>query len=122
MITLTLPYPPSSNRLWRSVNGRNIKSAEYRKWETACSHHLLEHRIQLARTKPLAQPYSIRYVAQRPDRRARDVENLPKALGDMLQTLGVIEDDAYCFRSTVEWAVGDPVGRGALVTIEIMPT
>jgi len=32
MIHLSLPYPPSANRLWRYVNGRAIKSTEYRRW------------------------------------------------------------------------------------------
>ena len=32
MISLTLPYPPSANHLWRAVKGRMIKTAVYRSW------------------------------------------------------------------------------------------
>jgi crossover junction endodeoxyribonuclease RusA len=118
MITLSLPYPPSSNRLWRAANGRNIKSAEYRKWEKASIAHLIPE----GRLWPVVSgPYSIVYTAQRPDNRRRDIANIEKAASDMLQNLGVIADDCNCQSVTVQWASGEPVGKSALVHVEITP-
>ena len=38
---LTLPLPPSHNRLWRAVNGRVIRSKKYRDWLSDCEGWLL---------------------------------------------------------------------------------
>lgn len=38
-MTLTLPYPPGSNRLWRSVRGRTVLSAEAIAWKQTAAWH-----------------------------------------------------------------------------------
>lgn len=114
-VTLSLPYPPSANRLWRAVNGRNVKSAEYRRWEKLCrSAVYLNSRV-------VTGPYAVTYTAERPDRRRRDIANIEKAASDVLQDLGFIVDDCDCQRVTVQWAPGEPVGKGARVHVEIVP-
>lgn len=97
-VSLTLPYPPSANRIWRSVGGRNIKSAEYRQWLEA------GHRA-IAAQKPqrIDGAYRLSLVVNRPDNRRRDLSNVVKPLEDLLQAAGVIRDDADCIRLMVCW-------------------
>ena len=98
---LKLDYPPSTNRLWRYVNGRAIKSAEYRTWLEAQAWSL-----QRQNEKPVLGPYAMHIEVSRPDRRRRDITNTIKALEDAVVAAGFVEDDSYCQKLTVEWVRG----------------
>ncbi|MFN3858145.1 MAG: RusA family crossover junction endodeoxyribonuclease [Caulobacter sp.] len=113
MISVTLPFPPSTNRLWRSVNGRNIKSAEYREWEARAVAGLGRRNAP-----PLTGPYSILFNCERPDRRRRDLGNLEKALSDALVTGKVIADDCNAERITLAW-VRAADSKAPVVRVEI---
>lgn len=117
MIVIALPYPPTSNHNTMVAKGRRISSPKYRNWRAAAE---VAARVQAGRRK-IEGPYTIHYLADRPDLRRRDVENLPKSLSDALQAAGVIRDDADCERSTIEW--GARVARGCepLVRVTIEP-
>ena len=112
---LTIPYPPSANRLWRSVNGRAIKSAEYRDWLDEAARFLL---TQPGRT-PMTGPYILTLVATRPDWRRRDLGNLEKPVSDLLQHVGLVRDDcdAQSIRLTWSDAAPDPAA-GVRVHLE----
>lgn len=113
MISLSLPYPPSANRLWRNFGGRSIKSAEYRSW-------LL--RGQDAITKAcvmgsIAGAYHLELQAVRPDRRARDIDNLLKPVGDLLASAGLIENDCKAASVYAAWSGAEPVKGGSITVI-----
>jgi crossover junction endodeoxyribonuclease RusA len=115
-IALALSYPPTSNHNTMVAHGRRIASPKYRAWR-----QLAEREARgAADGRTIDSAYEIFYVAQRPDRRRRDVENLPKSISDALQAAGVIADDANCQRSTIEWASGPPAGKDALVLVRIV--
>jgi crossover junction endodeoxyribonuclease RusA len=93
-----LPYPPSVNRLYRSINGRSILSKVGREY--------------YAKAVPIAEasginirgPYALTITAHRPDRRKRDIGNLEKIVSDTLTKAGVIEDDSFCEVIISRWA------------------
>lgn len=97
-ITLSLPYPPSANALWRAWKGRNIKSAAYRKWLVAA-----EADVKGQSPQTVDGPYRLSLVVNRPDRRRRDLSNIVKPVEDLLQAAGIIRDDADCQRLMVMW-------------------
>lgn len=111
-VILSMPYPPSANRLWRAVAGRNIKSAEYRRWMDEA---VLTIRAQ--RPRGIAGRYHLRVTATAPDRRSRDIDNLAKALSDALVQAGVIGDDHRAKSLFLEWA--DGVVKGGAITIHV---
>lgn len=84
-MNLTLPYPPSTNRLWRMQRGRMVKAPAARAYE--------------ARVKALAwpaEPYSgpVAVVVRvyRPIRRG-DLDNRLKAVMDALQGVAFKNDE-----------------------------
>jgi crossover junction endodeoxyribonuclease RusA len=86
----TLPYPPSVNKLWRAYNGRNILSKEGRLYKQIVS---LEFSLQNGFSFGNV-PISIKMEIQPPDRRKRDIDNIPKIVLDSLQNAGCFDDDS----------------------------
>ena len=100
---LKLPFPPSVNRIWRYVNGRAIRSREYREW------------IAIAHAGFLLQPedvvsgaYTMHVMVNRPDNRRRDITNVIKAIEDVIVSAKYVDDDALCQKFTIEWVRGQP--------------
>ena len=91
MISLTLPWPPSVNRIWRRVGNKTILSAEGREFrkivQDICA-------INGLSGKRIAGRLSVSITANPPDRRKRDIDNLQKAPLDALTHAAVWEDDS----------------------------
>lgn len=99
-VRLTLDaLPPSANKLWRAVNGRVLKSAEYRSWLDAMAWTWREQ----AGTQKVHGQYALTIAMGKPDRRRRDLDNSLKALSDLLVASGVVEDDSLCQRIDMSW-------------------
>lgn len=115
MTTFTLPWPPSANRLWRTVKGRMIRSAEYREWLTSAGWILKSQRPQ-----PVKGPYRLTVVLVRPDQRRRDQDNLLKPISDLMKVCGVIEDDHLAQTTMVGWSLESPVADGSVI-VQVIP-
>lgn len=102
---LTLPYPPSVNRMWRTPNagplaGRTMLSSDGRRYRADVAMVVAAYR-QSARSGaisgrhwPVECRLSVDIEARMPDRRKRDIDNLPKAVLDALTHTGVWADDS----------------------------
>lgn len=87
---IELPWPPSVNAMWRSIGkGRVILSEKGRVYRKDVADAVL---IQKA-AKMLAGRLSVDVQAFEPDRRRRDLDNLPKGIFDGLTHAGVWLDD-----------------------------
>jgi len=85
-ITITLPYPPSANRLWSNgANGRKYKTTEYLSFESKAQ-------LEIAGfiDKTLSGDLSVTLRIYRP-RRTGDLDNRVKATLDVMQ--GMIYND-----------------------------
>lgn len=112
MIQLTLPYPPSVNRAYRTVNGRVILSKvgrEYRKLvmvELAHFYYMLDGRL------------SVSIKTHAPDHRKRDLDNVLKCALDAITHAEVWRDDSQIDRLLVER--GEPsLGNGGFIVVSI---
>jgi len=112
MIILELPWPPSVNTYWRSPNtgklaGRTLISERGRSYRRAVADTIM------AAGQPKAAPgrLAVYMNAFPPDRRLRDLDNLPKGVLDALTHAGVIEDDSLIDRLHIERDVICPNGK-----------
>jgi crossover junction endodeoxyribonuclease RusA len=99
-ITLTLPWPPSVNKYWRTFQGRMIISAEGRSYRKAVADQVLIQRGAKHYTGKLR----VQIEAFRPDNRRRDLDNLLKAVLDGCTHAGVWEDDSNIVDLRIYWA------------------
>ena len=103
-VTLTLPWPPSVNKYWRTFQGRMIISAEGRSYRKAVADQVLIQRG----AKHYAGKLCVVIEAFKPDNRRRDLDNLLKAVLDGCTHAGVWEDDSNIVDLRIYWA--DTVG------------
>ncbi|WP_227656670.1 RusA family crossover junction endodeoxyribonuclease [Aeromonas caviae] len=118
--TVTLPWPPSTNRIWRNVavsgKPRTLLSQEGRVYRKAAADACLVAKLS---GKQISDRLALRLVVQPPDRRARDLDNTVKAVQDALTHAGVWLDDSQIDRLLVER--GPVVKEGmVLVTVEVI--
>lgn len=107
MITLSLPFPPSVNRLWRASKGGGVyKSKAYSDWRKAAVWTIVS---QARGLQPIRGAYKLTLKLVRPDRRYRDLDNMLKAVSDALTDSGIIVDDRLCEWIEARWVEdGDP--------------
>lgn len=111
---ISLPFPPSMNRLWRAgKNGRVYRSDTYEKWRVAAA---WDARMQSGPQK-ISGPFKITIRFVRPDARHRDLDNLLKAVLDCLQHAGVIDNDKNCAWIDAAWTA---VGAPCVIKLDVM--
>lgn len=93
MIVLTIPYPPSVNHYWRAVPGHGVLiSAAGRKYRSEVA--LTVATSGCGGVLPLLGRLAVDLVVTFPDRRKRDLDNLPKAILDACTHAGLWLDDS----------------------------
>lgn len=114
MTTLTLPFPPSTNNLFKNISKGRARSDRYNAW-------LKEGWAMIVQQRParVAGPFRLTLVATRPDRRARDLDNLAKPCLDLLVKAGVIRDDSDASSILLMWAPEPPM-TGATVRLTVV--
>lgn len=115
-VMLSLPWPPSANRYYRSPNrgplaGRHLISEEGRKYRSAVQALCAQRGL-----KPMVGRLHVQITASPPDRRKRDIDNLLKALLDSLTHGGAWGDDSQIDHLSITRGQVVPGGH-VLVTI-----
>ncbi|CEG08736.1 endodeoxyribonuclease RUS [Afipia felis] len=107
MVTLTLPFPVSANRLWRTGNGRTYLSPQYRAWkDEALAAYLLQKRDV---GTPITGNFTYHITLDEKKRKqARDGDNRGKGVLDFLQAVGLIQDDKYADAGSWSWGPIEP--------------
>lgn len=100
MTTITLPWPPSVNRYWRSVNGRVLIAAAGRQYRLDVE--LVAALLQFKRHGDAK--VVVRIEAWFPDLRRRDIDNVLKAPLDALTSARVWQDDSQIVELSIRRA------------------
>lgn len=87
-VILVLPLPPSANRMYRVVGGKQIKSQAYREWIQRAG---WEAKVQLISVPMITGDF--KSVLEVP--RTYDLDNNLKPLYDLCQSVGAIRNDKY---------------------------
>lgn len=110
VVCLYLPFPISTNRLWRPVGGTLVCTARYRTWKRAAGNE-----INRQRPGRIKGTFTARIVLEKRTGRQRiDADNGTKCLLDILQTHGIIENDALATQVSVMFS---PAMDGAYVVL-----
>lgn len=115
MVTLTLPFPPSVNDLWAKGRKNMHLSESYRAWKDEAL------KLYLAQKRTLGTPikgnftYHVVLDEKRRDfdklgrKRKSDGDNRSsKAILDLLQSVGLIEDDYFADAGSWSWGPVEP--------------
>ncbi|MCA0402042.1 MAG: RusA family crossover junction endodeoxyribonuclease [Proteobacteria bacterium] len=95
MLSITLPLPPSTNRIWRVARGRVHRSAEYLDWIDLAARALRDAGVTGAK---VVGRYALQLFIPAKDR--ADADNRLKATCDLLVKQGLVPDDRF-----LEWAL-----------------
>ncbi len=100
MLTLLLPFPPTTNNLFaNAAQGRGrFPTKSYKAWRERAA-------VAIRRQAAVPIPGAVMLNIQlgRPDRRRRDLSNYIKALEDALVQHGLIEDDSMVQCLSMSW-------------------
>lgn len=115
-MTLTLPWPPTTNQLHTVAGRRKILSSRGRQYRANALAAIIEQRppkLGSARLK-------VTLTLNPPDRRKRDLANFEKAAIDALAFAGVFQDDSQIDDlRLVRGEVGKP--GSVVVRLEALP-
>lgn len=125
MLGFMLPWPPSQNHYWRNDRGRTHISTEGKAYRESASYEMIVQRVPRLR---LAVPLgiSLRFHPPERDRLGRlrgnriwDAHNYHKALLDVLEHYGLVENDHW-FDDTRLIRALPTVGGAVLVEIRAL--
>lgn len=112
MISLQLPWPPTVNTYWRRVGPKTLISRRGREYRQIAQDQAWQHD---RRRWPLEGRLLVKVIACPPDRRRRDLDNILKALLDVLGHIGLYRDDSQIDRLEVTRA---ELGGLVRITVE----
>ena len=110
--TIALPWPPSVNACWRTVQGRTMVSKKGRIYKQAATRAVLA----AGANKHLSGRLRVKLTAYPPDRRRRDIDNLTKLALDSMQVAGVYLDDSQIDELTI---IRAEVEKGGVIVAEV---
>lgn len=108
-----LPYPPSTNALWRYTKRGVYRTAKYVKYISDCKV------LHMHPGPPLDAPVRMEILAHPPDKRKRDLDNLSKCLCDLAIHLRLIEDDHWIHELYMKWERVE-ITQGVVLTVSTL--
>ena len=116
-ITVDLPFPPSTNGIWRkSVRGVHL-SKDYKDWINRADMHLIATRTY-PKGKTIIGPCEVHILLNiESARRGSDADNRIKAVLDYAQRIKLVDNDSLIMRGTWEWARPSAAPAGCRLTL-----
>ena len=105
--TLTLPWPPTINTYWRHVGSRVLISRKGRIYRT----DLMRMALAEGWKRFGDQRLRVHITAFPPDKRRRDLDNLPKCVLDALEHARVFDNDGQIDDLRIKRGPVKPPGR-----------
>lgn len=115
-----LPPPLSACFVNVLRNGR-ADTARYRKFKADADVHILSHHpalipLKAKKTAMFMGDVRVTFTIKKPDKRARDIDNLNKALCDLLTRNAIIKDDSNIVDLRIRW--GEPLSGSVFIEID----
>ena len=115
-ITIDLPYPVSTNRIWRYGKGRVYRSELYKEWMADADAHAL---TQLRGARPMIRGMFDAHIYLSQEGGRLDIDNI-KCLLDWAQSRRLISNDKHCHRLTIERIAAENAPAGCRLILREM--
>jgi Holliday junction resolvase RusA-like endonuclease len=115
-ITLDLPMPVSTNKIWRTGRGRTYRSKEYVAWCEQADMTVMATK-KPGRLQKINGPFEVEILLSTVGRKGRDGDNYCKATLDWLQSRDVVRDDCNCKFGSWRWVPPEQAPKGARVIL-----
>ena len=110
-IKVTLPWPPSVNRIWRRGRGRTYRDPKYVAW---IKRGWMGCPCSSVFSRKVLGKFDMTLILIPPDKRLHDADDRIKAVLDLLQSMELIENDSLVRRLEVEKRDPDTIGRACV--------
>jgi Holliday junction resolvase RusA-like endonuclease len=98
---ILLPWPPSTNNLWRYASGRKpYPSDDYKMWKRNADSIYQAYSRQWV---PIKGRFNAELTFNQKHRNRSDIDNRIKPCLDWLQRVGLIENDKLCSSLNAVW-------------------
>lgn len=119
-LTLTLPVPPSANKIWRRVGNQTLLSLPARVYRRTVKRQVIGE-LLLRRWQPLAGRLAVKLALYPKTAVIRDLDNVFKLVGDSLTASGVWLDDSQIDCLMIERCPPDKTNPRIVVEIREYP-
>ncbi|WP_050578473.1 RusA family crossover junction endodeoxyribonuclease [Rhizobium leguminosarum] len=104
VVSFELPMPPSVNKMYSNLPGKGrVKTKEARQWAFEAGWMLIAQRNRLGSHMCFLGPVEVHVAAYRPASKRRDLDNILKALLDLLTSTKTIDDDSQVVAINARW-------------------
>lgn len=117
-LAFDLPMPPSVNSMFKNVPGKGrVRTKKYKAWAHEAGWMLIAQRNRTKRHHNcLTGPIAIDVAAYKPASKKRDLDNILKAICDLLTNTKTIADDSQIVAINARW-----VDAGVPCTVTVRP-
>jgi Holliday junction resolvase RusA-like endonuclease len=102
VITIDLPTPISTNKIWRTGRGRTYRSKEYLDWCEQADLMVMAAK-GLGRLPKIDGPFEVEILLSTVGRKGRDGDNYVKVVLDFCQSRDIIRNDSDCRKGSWKW-------------------
>lgn len=109
-LSFSIPIPKSNNNLHRfKIVRKGLKQivVGYNTSEYVSYIKEIEYIVDSIKPKEPILDFEIQFYVYFPDKRKRDLDNIPKAILDAFQKAGLIKDDCLCQKLTIQRMIND---------------
>jgi crossover junction endodeoxyribonuclease RusA len=115
-ITMHLPFPPSTNSLWRSSRGRVHLSAKYKAWLNTAGYEWIAQKKH--QPNGISGHFKAILILNEDMRSRKDCDNHAKAPLDLAKQHGLIVDDKLCDAILIKWGSPKKAPLGARLVLK----
>jgi len=116
-VTLWLPFPISTNQIWRKNKRSVYKSDEYKAWLQDADTAFIQQKRSLPKD-PIEGKFAASIVLSIERFGTQDCDN-SKCLLDAMQRFNLVTNDKNCFSYTITW--GEVEGDGCTISVIELP-
>lgn len=117
-ITITLPFPISTNLIWDYGKRGVYKSSIYEKWIDAANAAFLQQKKALQPLKTIEGKFAASLIIDNSKLGKVDLDNHSKCVFDYLQRIEIVRNDKNLYSLSMNWG---NVPEGCKVTIIELP-